>query len=55
MQSYSHDFKLDKAFSKRIFNRYLNQLDFNKSLFTVDDVALLKQGNTLLANELKKR
>lgn len=54
MQSYSHDFKLDKAFSKRIFNRYLNQLDFNKSLFTVDDVALLKQGNTLLANELKK-
>lgn len=53
MQSYSRNFKLDEAFSVRIFNRYLAQLDFNKSLFTADDVALLEKRHTLLASELK--
>lgn len=53
MQSYSRDFQLDEALSTRIFNRYLNQLDFNKSLFTVDDVALLKKRDALLVNGIK--
>lgn len=52
-QSHYHDFKLDASFSTRIFNRYLKQLDFNKSLFTAADIAQFSPKSTLFANELK--
>lgn len=52
-QFHYRDFELDEAFSKRIFDRYLKLLDFNKSLFTAEDISKLSQQNSVLGKELK--
>lgn len=52
-QSHYHDFSLNDNFSERIFERYLKQLDFSKSLLTAADVAQFEPRKTVFAQELK--
>lgn len=52
-ESHYRKFLLDGAFSTRILNRYLKQLDFNKSLFTQADINHFYLKSTVFADELK--
>lgn len=52
-QSHYRDFKLDNEFSGKIFDRYLKQLDYNKSFFTRADIAQFDAQRTQLSDELK--
>ena len=49
---YKH-FNLDDEFSKKIFDRYLNMLDFNHNIFTQADIDSFKTWSTELDDQLK--
>ncbi|ORT49780.1 carboxy-terminal protease [Vibrio sp. qd031] len=49
---YKH-FSLDDEFSIRIFNRYIDMLDYNRSIFTEVDIESFAEQSTTLDDELK--
>ncbi|SEG22235.1 carboxy terminal-processing peptidase [Vibrio hangzhouensis] len=49
---YKH-FTLDDEFSKAIFNRYLEMLDYNRNIFTQADIDSFQQWSTKLDDQLK--
>ncbi|WP_342606987.1 carboxy terminal-processing peptidase [Vibrio tritonius] len=49
---YKH-FNLDDAFSKKIFDRYLNMLDYNHNIFTQADIDSFKTWSMELDDQLK--
>ncbi len=49
---YKH-FRLDDAFSKAMFDRYLEMLDYNRSIFTQSDIASFRGWTTQLDDQLK--
>jgi carboxyl-terminal processing protease len=49
---YKH-FSLDDEFSIRIFNRYIDMLDYNRSIFTEADIESFAEQSTTLDDELK--
>ncbi|RCS73227.1 carboxy terminal-processing peptidase [Vibrio casei] len=49
---YKH-FNLDDAFSKGIFDRYLESLDYNKNIFTQSDIDKFKPFETEIDDQLK--
>lgn len=46
--------KIDDEFSQRVFNLYLNQLDYNKWFLTAGDILKLKQYEFKIDDELKR-
>ncbi|WP_114784164.1 carboxy terminal-processing peptidase [Botryobacter ruber] len=48
-----HPEKLDDNFSKKVFNLYLQRLDYNKKLLLESDVALLRKYETQIDDQLK--
>lgn len=52
-QSHYRSFKLDDEFSDKIFDRYLKQLDYNKSLFIGADIDKFATQRSSLADGLK--
>ncbi|WPC72577.1 carboxy terminal-processing peptidase [Vibrio porteresiae] len=49
---YKH-FNLDDEFSKKIFDRYINMLDYNHNIFTQADIDSFKTWSTELDDQLK--
>lgn len=49
---YKH-FSLDNQFSKKIFNRYLKMLDYNRNIFTKADIDSFQNWSTQLDDQLK--
>ena len=52
-RSHYRQFDLNDDFSKRIFARYLNMLDYNHNVLLASDVAQFKDRETALDDELK--
>ncbi len=52
-QSHYRKFDLDDAFSARIFNRYLNMLDYNHSVFLKSDIENFSKVKKELASSLR--
>ncbi|MDN6632568.1 MAG: carboxy terminal-processing peptidase, partial [Enterobacterales bacterium] len=52
-RSHYRQFDLNDDFSKKIFARYLNMLDYNHNVLLASDVAQLKDCETALDDELK--
>ncbi len=46
--------KVDDAFSKKVFNLYLDRLDFNKKFLLASDVQQLRQHETTIDDELRQ-
>src|SRR5699024_602777 len=53
LRSHFREFTLDERFATKIFNRYLNSLDYGKYLFLAADVANFEGSGPNIANELK--
>ena len=52
-RSHYRQFDLNDDFSKKIFARYLNMLDYNHNVLLASDVAQFKDRETTLDDELK--
>ncbi|MBK5142172.1 carboxy terminal-processing peptidase [Budviciaceae bacterium BWR-B9] len=52
-RSHYRQFDLDDAFSEKIFNRYLNVLDFSHNVLLASDIAKFADKKTKLDDELK--
>ncbi|MCD1126749.1 carboxy terminal-processing peptidase [Jinshanibacter sp. LJY008] len=52
-RSHYRQFDLDDAFSEKIFNRYLNVLDFSHNVLLASDIAKFADRKTRLDDELK--
>ncbi|AWH87206.1 carboxy terminal-processing peptidase [Limnobaculum parvum] len=52
-RSHYRQFDLDDAFSEKIFNRYLNVLDFSHNVLLVSDISKFADKTTKLDDELK--
>ncbi len=52
-RSHYKRFRLDDEFSKAIFERYLEMLDYNRNIFTQSDIASFKKWTTQLDDQLK--
>lgn len=52
-RSHYRQFDLDDAFSEKIFNRYLNMLDFSHNVLLASDIAKFADKKTALDDELK--
>ncbi|POW56533.1 carboxy terminal-processing peptidase [Candidatus Pantoea alvi] len=52
-RSHYRQFDLDQAFSAKIFDRYLNMLDYNHNVLLASDVAQFADKKTTLGDELR--